>query len=282
MEEQTKTRKSFKSPRLTEVQKQQIIDLHKAGVCPFQISKLMKITSKTVYVYLDKFGLRNFNRKNSARRKYIINEDFFETIDSAEKVYWLGYLAAHSNIDIHSKFIIIEVSAKDLSHLQNLLYAISSTYPVHNKIVNGYTVYCVKIYSSKLIKDINKHNIRNKKSGHLMWPDLEESNIKHYMRGYFDGKGFWGIYPEKNVFVFSVRGQSQTYMNKFREIIRTKCNLKQTKPIAKKSCFVIQFCGRLQCTRIFDYLYSGTDIYLERKYVAAKLLTGIVIPVGMD
>ena len=276
---QRKKRKSFKSPRITEEQKQTIQDLYNTGVCPLQISKQMNITSKTVYIYLDKFGLRAFNGDNSVRRKYSVDNDYFANLD-VNKIYWLGYLGAKAHSD--NNYLLIEATNKDIEHLHRFLDAISSTYPVHHKVINGYIVYYVKIYSANLINDIRKHNLSQKKTGFLRWPVFDDEQIRHYMRGYFDGKGFWGIYPEKNVFIFSVRGQSQTFVNKFRETLRNNCGLNLTKTLAKTSCFAIQFSGRSQCKRIFDYLYTDTDIYLGRKYTEANLMFGNTESVLVD
>src|ERR1035437_2419595 len=123
MDDQTKKRRSFKSPRLSKHKKKQIASLYNDKVCPSRISKMLHITGKTVYSYLDKFGLRKSNIGTGIRRKYVINDNYFNLLDTTEKVYWLGYLVAHANLSKDMKVLYIEVSAKDLFHLQNLLLA---------------------------------------------------------------------------------------------------------------------------------------------------------------
>lgn len=265
MRNKRRKRQPFKSPRLSEDKKNQIASLYKDGNCPLKISRELHITSKTVYGYLDKFGLREFDNCKGIRRKYIINDSYFDLLDTTEKVYWLGFLAAHSNLHKDMKFILIEVSAKDLSHLQSFLLALGSTYCVHHKMINGYIIYYVKIYSSQIIANLNRYTFYDE-SGNLIWPrKFDKEYHSHYIRGYFDGKGYWAIYPETKTYIFSIRSPSLRFITKLKDIIQTECKLNDVKIINKKSCFIIQYTGIAQCHRIYNYLYRDADAYSERK-----------------
>lgn len=135
-------------------------------------------------------------------RKYYCKEDIFETIDSHDKAYWLGFLYADGNVHVprgkegETKGIRIELSLKeeDYYHLRNFSHFLQSNYPVKPKYVkcNGkrILVYRVSIGSVKMGKDLISHGCIPRKSLTLKYPDdLEDRYFGSFLCGYFDGDG---------------------------------------------------------------------------------------------
>jgi hypothetical protein len=151
--------------------------------------------------------------------------------------------------------------------------ALGSTYNVHHKIVNGYINYYVKIYSSQLIADLNRHTSYNEEGLPIWNSKLDRKLYSHYIRGYFDGKGYWGIYPDRKIFVFSIRSNSLRLITKVKKILQLQCKLNNVKIVFRKKCYSIQYSGLVQCRSIYEYLYKDADIYSLRKHesVAAIL-----------
>ena len=74
--------------------------------------------------------------------KYTANYDNFEVIDTAEKAYWLGFLAADGCVYIreNNATILLNLSQKDINHLQKFKTFMNSTAEIIEYISNtGYS-----------------------------------------------------------------------------------------------------------------------------------------------
>ena len=58
------------------------------------------------------------------RRKYALNETFFEVINSEEKAYWLGFIAADGCV--YRRTLSINLNIKDKEHLEKLITVLNS------------------------------------------------------------------------------------------------------------------------------------------------------------
>ena len=75
--------------------------------------------------------------------KLPINSNYFETIDTEHKAYWLGFIYADGYLSISGKTKRMGVSLclKDKVHLQNFSKCIESNYPIHEyEVSNGYKI----------------------------------------------------------------------------------------------------------------------------------------------
>ena len=69
-------------------------------------------------------------------KKFKVNDDYFEIIDTEEKAYWLGFLYADGCVARKGNYynIKIDQALYDYEHVLKFKEAINSTYPV--KIYN--------------------------------------------------------------------------------------------------------------------------------------------------
>ena len=86
---------------------------------------------------------------------YSVNENYFSVIDSEEKAYWLGFIAADGNIGGIYDFRI-ELQKQDLSHLEKLKVALNSTHPI--KLTSKNT-YLFRIVNKQFYSDLIKQGI---------------------------------------------------------------------------------------------------------------------------
>ena len=89
--------------------------------------------------------------KDIAHRVHIINnESFFSNINTEEKAYWLGFLAADGNIYNHK--ISLGLKEEDESHLQKFKLALGVSYPITKK--KNKPFYTIQISSKKMASDL--------------------------------------------------------------------------------------------------------------------------------
>ena len=130
------------------------------------------------------------------RRTYSLNERFFETIDSEEKAYWLGFLAADGCV--HLRTLSINLNIRDKPHLEKLIVSLNSEAKIKEIPGVGYgigtTIAHLEINSKKITDDLSKHGVVPRKSLILKPPQIDAILERHWIRGYLDGDGC--IIPE--------------------------------------------------------------------------------------
>jgi hypothetical protein len=214
-------------------------------------------------------------------RKHFFNENYFENIDTEEKAYWLGFIAADGCIvktgDYNSYRLYINLGSSDESHLHKFLKSINaydikiqnyiSTSGFSNK--NGTKTSRVVLNSLKLCKDLSKYNICERKSYDIEMPEINDKLIPYYLRGYVDGDGsFYCHYDEKNNryrYSFEIVGGSRTFMEQVQNYLSNN-NIKTNIYTRKTNNSIrLMSSSKVEILKIIELLYSNANIYLDRK-----------------
>ncbi len=203
------------------------------------------------------------------------NFNYFETIDTEEKAYWLGFLFADGcvrksskNPNHNSYSIILALQRRDLNHIKKFKKAVESTKNIRYESSNK--SYSMHLVSTKMFDDLNKLGCVQRKSLILDWPKGVPDNLmRHFIRGYFDGDGCLSIIhnPHKSYSVSFV--SSEIFLNKLRFFLNKelKVTLKNVSKInPDKKYGTINFSKYSDMRIILDYLYKDSNIYLNRKY----------------
>jgi hypothetical protein len=257
---------------------QLIISLYLSGKDTYQILKQLSCSQT--------FILNTLKRNNIARRttqsyttKYISNDTFFDTIDTEEKAYILGFLYADGNNYVngnHSYEISIKLQLKDkiiLEKIKNIL----STNSIIKEETNKKTLkqYChLKINSKAMSDSLSAIGCIPNKSLKLVWPEqITDPKIsQHFLRGYSDGDG--SIYCKKpsktghvNYFwqITSTNNFCQ-YVKQYIAKSNINCSISLSKPKTNKITSTLLVGGNIQMAKILNWLYSDATIYLPRKY----------------
>ena len=186
-----------------------ILDMYNSGDCVDIIRKKYKTRIENISNILKENDVhikRTYEYKTSkelaTNRKYYLDEDTFENIDSHDKAYWLGFLFADGYVsnkkgkDGGTKGINIELCLKeeDYYHVHNFATFIKSNYPVKKKVVKlndkEFIAYRVCIASVKMGNDLISHGCTPNKSLTLKYPEnFDEKYFPSFLLGYWDGDG---------------------------------------------------------------------------------------------
>jgi hypothetical protein len=114
--------------------------------------------------------------------------DYFNTIDTDEKAYWLGFIAADGTVDDRPRrySLAIDLQPRDLHWLQRFRDTIA---PGATITQHGERSFSFSIGSKELVTDIVRLGIGRRKSCHLRWPAVPEQFAITFLLGYFDGDG---------------------------------------------------------------------------------------------
>lgn len=203
----------------------------------------------------------NHNRKfNNAR--------IFENIDTEEKAYWLGFLAADGYVSSGEKDYKIELalSGKDKGHIEKFKEFIGLNNKIqYRALKGGYEAYRYGFRNKLLKQDLTKNGCPPQKSLILEFPtetQVPNHLIHHYMRGYFDGDG-WITYTGTTRQV-GVIG-TEKFLSKMKEVFNLPDNKLHDVHGGPQRRYL--FSGQAS-KEFISTLYKDATIYLDRKYLA--------------
>lgn len=202
----------------------------------------------------------------------------FLNIDTEEKAYFLGLMYADGCIYQDGNCCTITLQYQD----RGLLEQIQKIFPFFElknrvkKTLNN-AIYCELYKTNKSLKaDFVKNGCYPLKSGKyknlLFLPNIDESLIHHFIRGYFDGDG--SIYPMKyrNLWRFEICSSSEKFIEMVYKYF-TKHNIqvelrkrdKDKNKLAKSDLFVVTCHISVELYKLKKLLYKDSTISMKRK-----------------
>ena len=257
----------------------QAVQDHISGMLLKDVEKKYHICQSVIYDYMKN---HNIHYKNGHGRKHHFNEDYFASINTEHKAYWLGFLYADGCVTtsepscLSPNRLSINLSFKDRIILEKFLNDINADYAICDYMPNektyGNTMMSkIDVNSKKLCFDLIKHGCIPNKTKFLQFPfcSLNENTYPHFLRGLFDGDGSITIGRKKNP-SFQITGyppfllEVQQILIKFCDITLTKLYRYPKKHDVADLCYS----GIINCKKIFNYLYQNdtATIFLPRKY----------------
>lgn len=264
---------------------EEILDKWKQGI---SICKLANEYHLSKSIIADRLRQAGYSIENE-HTKVKFNDIIFDSIDTEEKAYWLGFIYADGNINNHkttkmSYTLIIALKSTDYKHLEkfcNFINYSKNNIKIINKKLNEkqYQQCRVEIHSKHLWKQLNNLGVIPNKSLILKFPKesifSDKSLIKHFIRGYFDGDGCLSFY--KRVYDIiphcSFVGTKSFIQNSklhipYDSVFRIR-NYSQTK---ENYHDLYELVFNKENSGLFsDWLYKDATIYLDRKYNRYKL-----------
>lgn len=269
-------------PVLTKEQEQEIIEQYESKTSTELAKEYNVSKSKIVQVW------SKANLKGKDAYIYHYDKNFFDKIDSDEKAYWVGFIAADGCIycpkNNRQKILSISLSIEDESHLEKLNKSLHSNKPISytsRKGEKGQLLrYCnLQFSSDKLCDDLIKIGVTPKKTYSVNFPKISENFLPAYIRGYFDGDGSISKSFEKNTLHIcnvTITGFSQNLRNfqNYLESNGIKSSLVKDKRDYHKE--ENEFFGHLTFTnkdmkkKFLHFIYDNASVYLDRKYLLAQ------------
>lgn len=204
---------------------------------------------------------------------YHCNYEYFKDIDTEEKAYWLGFIYADGNVNKAQNTLRINLQVNDSNHLVKLNKSIGGNFNVriYDEVHKdkSYPMSQILIYSTSMVKDLMSYGVFPNKTDKIIFPDLPENLIRHFIRGYFDGDG--SICERKHKkrlsdLACSFSCGSMLFLEKLREILyqnNIKSYIVQDKRGNKAS---LSLAGLTNPDVFLHYMYDNATIYLDRKY----------------
>ena len=237
---------------------------HKTGR---EISRILGLDYSTVHAKLRKLGLNLYNYHNELK----FDNTVFDSIDSEEKAYWLGFLYADGSVSSKVNSVELSLKGDDKGHLEKFKFFLKckKEVKVSNTYLNG------KTYSRCRYQVTDKHFKERlvelgcvpRKSLILKFPSLDIFSNKYlvfdFIRGYVDGDGYLG-FTKSGRLCLEIIGTKE-FLQEMLKALNLSTTLFYKDKRTKHNTYFINICGnKAEC--VATLLYSNATIYLERKY----------------
>lgn len=200
-------------------------------------------------------------------KKHTVNENYFKTW-SEEMAYLLGYIITDGNVawDVNKCYnsLTITAAAKDREHLEKLRKLIKSSKPLlYGRSTNSYRLI---VANKNICKDLMKFGINPRKSKNVMFPEIPQKYISHFVRGVIDGDGSAKYLkrPRSPYFEISIASGSYDFISGLKKAIYQ--NIGTDSKISKtKTCYLLRYSCKRGKT-LAKWIYKNTNLFLIRKY----------------
>ena len=262
-------------------EEQLICQRYLAGELIASIADKYNVSYQSIWKLLKRNGVA-IRPRSEMGTKYYCDHGFFDAIDTEEKAYWLGFLAADGYVS-DGDSISLRLQPMDAEHLYRFKYALKSTHPVteyssqstyHDRLVTSSDF---TMGSARLVRGLSRNGVTPRKTFTLKWPEqLGAELLRHFLRGMVDGDGSLGSYVRKGRdtgkfithYAFSLIS-SQEFVEGCQNYLVEVCGLGRTRLDPKKGSpgiATVRYGGRRQVERIFHLLYDDANVFLLRKY----------------
>ncbi len=239
---------------------------------------LLKLTDEFNIPYT---SILNFLKKNKVfepklyetRRKYELNENYFDNIDSEDKAYFLGILYADGTNSLKNYEVSLRLQETDLNILMKLNSLIQPTKPIgfiKSKNINWQNQYRLLINSKKISKRLSELGVTPNKTFITTYPlFLDNKFNKHFIRGYFDGDGSVFFNKINKNLGICITGTENLIISIQNILIKTE-NFNKTKlsnryPERNTNTRSLNYFGNNNAKNFYDYIYENATIFMERK-----------------
>jgi hypothetical protein len=202
-------------------------------------------------------------------RRYGVNQNYFDVIDSEDKAYFLGFICADGCVYTgqHNYLLRIELNNRDVAILEKFKRCVSFSGKIYQH--SRYNSCSIRLYSRHMIGALIARGVTQRKSLTLKFPSVPQALMHHFMRGYFDGDGCIKSTVKGRVtrsYQFEIMSTHSFCTDYQRQLIE-HAELPITKLYPAGRQHTVAYSGNTNCRKIRDFLYKDATIFLKRKAI---------------
>lgn len=209
-------------------------------------------------------------------RKYTFDMNYFEQINTEDKAYWLGFIAADGYLNKRGNTLGICLDISDKEHLEKFKNCINYTGNVFTRTSQYSKKHrvtlkaVIEIYSTKLSKMINSYGLDYQKTKTLgKVKNIPPHLMHHFIRGVFDGDGC--LFLEKPV-TKNHKGSPGITIVGTKDFLNFICDHIPDVPKSLQhdkrtsNTYTLYLKSIIRYKRFTDYIYKDATIFLDRKF----------------
>ena len=245
-----------------------IIKLYNSGLSQAKIGSIYNVGHYIIGDILRKYNINGRDDSHKGR-KYTINENYFDIIDTPNKAYILGLLYADGCNYLPQHRVYIELQEADKYILDKINQEINSNKPLffnplNDKNSNWQNTYRLNITNKHISIKLNELGLVQNKSLILMPPTwLDTGLIAHFIRGYMDGDG---CVSEQFIEIASTK-EMCLYIQKYcMDILNINATIRNVYNNPESNTKLLFVNGKRQMKIFLDNIYQNAEMYIQRKY----------------
>lgn len=214
------------------------------------------------------------------KRQCTLNENYFQELDSKDKAYFLGFIYADGFITKPSHGQnILGLTLAEIEPIDKFKKYIQTNKKVgYYKKTSSYSnksyEYKLALNSDKLVSDIEKLGVIERKTLTLTFPNIREDLIPHFIRGYFDGDGSVFLHKDSrkeysyNEYLgINICGTKEFLVALIKHLPfleEGQCIYKEERK--ETNCWNLKIASNIRSLELYHYMYKDcNDLYLSRK-----------------
>lgn len=244
-------------------------DLLKDELNYTELALKYEISRPTVRAFAKRTGLHKGNTKRL--KKHSLNINYFDTIDTPNKAYVLGFIYADGCNTRNGLHIGIQEEDKEvLEFIKSELNISNALRYIKPANVNWKPKWELSIKSIDFSKALTNVGCPPAKSLILSFPDfISDDLMPHFIRGYFDGDGCISI-CKKGYFKVSFVSASALFIDSLREYLYNKTG--HLLPVYKKNYYSLLSSKQSTVKDIINLMYTNSTFSMQRKFKKASVL----------
>lgn len=205
--------------------------------------------------------------------KYKINHHYFKILNR-NNAYFLGFISADGSVELrprNSGVLSIALNIKDEDILCRFKNDIATEAPIKYKISNFNTkIAKIDICSKTIVDDLISLGITPRKSLTLKFPQISSEFYADFIRGYIDGDGCFRFTNKNNNkrLILEILG-TKDFLDAIQNIFHTILKITNRNIIQQNNYYILNYYHN-DALLIGNWLYNGTNLFLERKYLLWK------------
>ena len=249
--------------KLNDNQVTDIINMYQNGHTQQEIADMYGVNRWTIKNELKSHGIQLKNRGENIR-KYILNEHYFDKIETEEQSYYLGLLWSDGCNKTDKGVISLKLQERDKYIIERFRDALNSNKPLYyypKRKETHHNMWSLEINSVIMSKRLEELGMVANKSLILEFPKwLQKELIPYFIKGIVDGDGH---ISEKN-FSIEIVGSSDI-CNSIKSILS---DIGIISTIYNKTDFtkVLFISKKTDSINFLNWIYKDSTIHLIRKY----------------
>lgn len=214
---------------------------------------------------------------SQVKRKYTLNENYFDEIDTPNKAYILGFLYADGYNNRINNTVVLSLSKRDREILEKISQEVSSNKPLfESDYVNKEDgverhMLILTMASKHMCESLEKWGLAQNKTFTITFPDfLKKDLIPHFVRGYFDGDGCACISQRKDNgkidFASTIMSSKEFCEGLIEYLKKQDINFCIDTPKRHEKNRLVRSHSKKENKKFMDLIYKDADLYMERKY----------------
>jgi len=219
-----------------------------------EIADQFDITSRGVRYILGKYDVKLRGRRRI--NGYKVDEDFFKRW-SNEMAYVLGFIYTDGSVNSNT----LTISQNERYILERINEVMASNCVISESDNGKNTLYTLYIHRKEIVEDLRKLGVVEGKSRIMLFPEIPDEYLPHFIRGVIDGDGW----VQDRGYTMNVTNASKTFSHSLHDVFKRQGL--NTRITQQENAYRVWVSGKYDIIKLANWVYEEcSDLYLRRKF----------------